>query len=171
MYHRQIYKHFLTNKILKNPQQRRFFKARNMKDLFTLNDDGNGGSTETSNIFSQLSEDVNVVGDQKDKEDKQKHKKAASANADDAVGDKENNLEIGSSRRKGKEKVDNIGDEVDEETNILKSLFDANGIHVSFPLFAYMIGFGCVGCTLFFSGGVNLLASNSLIKRLTLLLL
>lgn len=126
VYHRQIYKHFLTNKILKNPQQRRFFKARNMKDLFALNDDGNGGSTETSNIFSQLSEDVNVVGDQKDKEDKQKHKKAASTNADDAVGDKENNLVIGSSRRKGKEKVDNIGD---EETNILKSLFDANGIH------------------------------------------
>lgn len=168
MYHRQIYKHFLTNKILKNPQQRRFFKARNMKDLFALNDDGNGGSTETSNIFSQLSEDVNVVGDQKDKEDKQKHKKAASTNADDAVGDKENNLVIGSSRRKGKEKVDNIGD---EETNILKSLFDANGIHVSFLLFAYMIAFGCVGCTLFFSGGFNLLASKSLIKRLTLLLL
>ncbi|KAJ4726908.1 Protein CHROMATIN REMODELING [Melia azedarach] len=130
VYHRQIYKHFLTNKILKNPQQRRFFKARDMKDLFTLNDDGNGGSTETSNIFSQLSEDVHVVGAQKDKKQhKQKHKKATAPNAHDAGGDEENNKEIGSSRRKGKEKADNSYDEADAETNILKSLFDAHGIH------------------------------------------
>ncbi|KAF3796343.1 CHROMATIN REMODELING 8 protein [Nymphaea thermarum] len=60
IYHRQIYKHFLTNKILKNPQQRRFFKARDMKDLFTLKDDEDSTSTETSNIFSQLSSNVNV---------------------------------------------------------------------------------------------------------------
>lgn len=30
VYHRQISRHFLTNKNLKNPQQRRFFKARDM---------------------------------------------------------------------------------------------------------------------------------------------
>ncbi|KAJ0052790.1 hypothetical protein Pint_01708 [Pistacia integerrima] len=129
VYHRQIYKHFLTNKILKNPQQKRFFKARDMKDLFTFNDDGDGGSTETSNIFSQLSEDVNLVGVQKEKKlDKQKRKKDAT-NADDGASYKENNLEIGSSRRKGKEKADNNDGEVDEETNILRSLFDAQGIH------------------------------------------
>lgn len=75
VYHRQIYKHFLTNKILKNPQQRRFFRARDMKDLFTLNDDGEGGSTETSNIFGQLSEDVNVVGTNKESTNKEKLKK------------------------------------------------------------------------------------------------
>ncbi|XP_044493848.1 protein CHROMATIN REMODELING 8-like [Mangifera indica] len=127
VYHRQIYKHFLTNKILRNPQQRRFFKARDMKDLFTFNDDGDSGSTETSNIFSQLSEDVNlVVGAQKEK--KLKRKKAAT-NADDDAGNKENNLEVESFRRKGKEKADNNDGEVDEETNILKSLFDAQGIH------------------------------------------
>ncbi|XP_031284408.1 protein CHROMATIN REMODELING 8 isoform X1 [Pistacia vera] len=129
VYHRQIYKHFLTNKILKNPQQKRFFKARDMKDLFTFNDDGDGGSTETSNIFSQLSEDVNLVGVQKEKKlDKQKRKKDAT-NADDGASYKGNNLEIGSSRRKGKEKADNNDGEVDEETNILRSLFDAQGIH------------------------------------------
>ncbi|KAE8708130.1 Protein CHROMATIN REMODELING 8 [Hibiscus syriacus] len=77
VYHRQIYKHFLTNKILKNPQQRRFFKARDMKDLFTLNDDGESGSTETSNIFGQLSEDVNIVGMKEHKQHKQEHSKAA----------------------------------------------------------------------------------------------
>ncbi|KVH94289.1 Helicase, C-terminal [Cynara cardunculus var. scolymus] len=71
VYHRQIYKHFLTNKILKNPQQRRFFKARDMKDLFTLNDDRENGSTETSNLFGQLSEDVNVVASPANNQDLQ----------------------------------------------------------------------------------------------------
>ncbi|XP_011004030.1 PREDICTED: protein CHROMATIN REMODELING 8 [Populus euphratica] len=129
VYHRQIYKHFLTNKILKNPQQRRFFRARDMKDLFTLNDDGEGGSTETSNIFSQLSEDVNVVGTKKEKLKKRKKNKAIAQHADDTIVDNENNSEIRALRREEKEKADCSDGEVDEETNILKSLFDANGIH------------------------------------------
>ncbi|KAF5930518.1 hypothetical protein HYC85_031391 [Camellia sinensis] len=129
VYHRQIYKHFLTNKILKNPQQRRFFKARDMKDLFTLNDDENSGSTETSNIFGQLSGDVNIVGAQKDNEDKQKSVKMAVANADDAAVERGNNSGIGPSKRNGKEKADHSDGEVDEETNIIRSLFDAHGIH------------------------------------------
>ncbi|XP_010526496.1 PREDICTED: protein CHROMATIN REMODELING 8 [Tarenaya hassleriana] len=116
VYHRQIYKHFLTNKILKNPQQRRFFKARDMKDLFSLNDDGdsNGGSTETSNIFGQLSGEINIVGAQTDKQSKAE----------------ENSPEEGSSGNKEMETRDK-GDKAtdDEETNILKSLFDTHGIH------------------------------------------
>lgn len=129
VYHRQIYKHFLTNKILKNPQQRRFFRARDMKDLFTLNDDGEGGSTETSDIFSQLSEDVNVVGTKKEKLKKHKKNKGIAQHADVAIVDNENNSEIRALRREEKEKADCSDGEVDEETNILKSLFDANGIH------------------------------------------
>lgn len=131
VYHRQIYKHFLTNKILKNPQQKRFFKARDMKDLFTLNDDPESGTTETSNLFGQLSEDVNVVGSLKDEEDK--HKTALDASG--ALVDNRDNIETSPSTRKGKGKAD-LGDdeEVNEETNILKSLFDAHGLHVSFSV-------------------------------------
>ncbi|KAM7501478.1 hypothetical protein LguiB_000382 [Lonicera macranthoides] len=130
VYHRQIYKHFLTNKILKNPQQRRFFKARDMKDLFTLTDDVEGGSTETSNIFGQLSDDINVVGVHKDNnQDKQKPIKATTVDADNAAIVNGNKSKIGSSKRKGKEKADQRDGEVDEETNILQSLFDAHGIH------------------------------------------
>lgn len=132
VYHRQIYKHFLTNKILKNPQQRRFFKARDMKDLFTLNDEGESGTTETSNIFGQLSEDANVVGVQKDELDIQRHLGVTVPSADGAVTDKINNLQTEPSRRKGKEKTDDNNGEVDEETNILRSLFGAHGVHVSF---------------------------------------
>lgn len=110
-----------------------------MKDLFTFNDDGDSGSTETSNIFSQLSEDVNLVGAEKEKKlDKQKFKNSAATNAYDTTDDKENSLETGSFKREGKEKADNNNGEVNEETNILKSLFDAQGIHVSFlPVCSY----------------------------------
>lgn len=130
MYHRQIYKHFLTNKILKNPQQRRFFKARDLKDLFILNDDGENGSTETSNIFSQLSEDINILGAKEAEQVKKPHR-TVNSHVDDVEGDRVKNTESGHSRRKGKEKADHADGEVDEETSILKSLFDAQGIHVS----------------------------------------
>ena len=120
VYHRQIYKHFLTNKILKNPQQRRFFKARDMKDLFILKDDGDSNaSTETSNIFSQLAEEINIVGVQSDKKPESDTQLALHKTAE------------GSSEQTDVEMTDKTGEAMDEETNILKSLFDAHGIHVS----------------------------------------
>lgn len=122
VYHRQIYKHFLTNKILKNPQQRRFFKARDMKDLFTLNDDGNGGSTETSSIFSQVSEDVNIVG-APDSQEKPSFQAPAVKDDDSKIGEADN------SDPRGKAGDDNNNGELDEETSILRGLFDAHGIH------------------------------------------
>ncbi|KAK4492466.1 hypothetical protein RD792_003275 [Penstemon davidsonii] len=126
VYQRQIYKHFLTNKILKNPQQRRFFKARDMKDLFTLNDDGNGGSTETSSIFGQLSEEVNVVGAQKDKPKESKIRKSTTSGTERSAIDAGHNLE---GENMSEEKADHSNRKTDEETGILQSLFDAQGIH------------------------------------------
>lgn len=48
IYHRQIFKQFLTNKILKDPKQRRFFKNSDLHDLFTL-----GDGSESSDIFGE----------------------------------------------------------------------------------------------------------------------
>ncbi|EEQ92014.1 hypothetical protein RJZ56_003565 [Blastomyces dermatitidis] len=48
IYHRQIFKQFLTNKILKDPKQRQTFQMSDLHDLFTL---GNDGPTETSGLF------------------------------------------------------------------------------------------------------------------------
>ncbi|KAL0282390.1 UNVERIFIED_CONTAM: DNA excision repair protein CSB [Sesamum angustifolium] len=122
VYQRQIYKHFLTNTILKNPQQRRFFKARDMKDLFTLNDDGDGGSTETSSIFSKVSEEVNVVGPCKDEQDESKVMKPGRLVTGDSATDAGcNNMD--------EEKLNHSDKKADEETSILQSLFDAHGIH------------------------------------------
>lgn len=51
IYHRQIFKTFLTNKILKDPKQKRFFKLNDLHDLFTLGDPDERG-TETGDMFS-----------------------------------------------------------------------------------------------------------------------
>ncbi|KAF5192713.1 Chromatin remodeling [Thalictrum thalictroides] len=132
VYHRQIYKHFLTNKILKNPQQRRFFKARDMKDLFTLQDDAEGGSTETSNIFGQLSGDINVIEARKEKRDKQRTSISAGKGSVDTEldrGTRSSACKPSRSKGKEKEKADQKIGEMDQETNVLQSLFDAHGIH------------------------------------------
>ncbi|RAL11995.1 DNA-dependent ATPase RAD26 [Aspergillus homomorphus CBS 101889] len=50
IYHRQIFKQFLTNKILKDPNQRQTFQMSDLHDLFSLGED-NQGATETSKIF------------------------------------------------------------------------------------------------------------------------
>jgi DNA excision repair protein ERCC-6 len=51
IYHRQIFKQFLTNKILKDPKQRRFFKMNDLHDLFTLAGNDTEG-TETGDMFA-----------------------------------------------------------------------------------------------------------------------
>eukprot|EP00775_Hariotina_reticulata_P009427 gene9427-9593_t len=47
VYHRQIYKSYLTNKVLQDPRQRRFFASRDISDLFTLTDE-HGGTNKRS---------------------------------------------------------------------------------------------------------------------------
>ncbi|KAF8427830.1 hypothetical protein EV426DRAFT_588482 [Tirmania nivea] len=58
IYHRQIFKQFLTNKILKDPKQRRFFKMNDLHDLFTLGSDSTSG-TETGNMFQGAEKSYN----------------------------------------------------------------------------------------------------------------
>lgn len=50
---RQIFKQFLTNKILTNPKQRRFFRSGDLKDLFSLaEDEQDKQDSETHAIFA-----------------------------------------------------------------------------------------------------------------------
>lgn len=50
IYHRQIFKQFLTNKILRDPRQRQTFQLRDLYDLFTLGE-SKEGETETGTLF------------------------------------------------------------------------------------------------------------------------
>lgn len=49
IYHRQVFKQILTNKVLKDPKQRQTFHLRELHDLFTLGD--KDGGTETGSLF------------------------------------------------------------------------------------------------------------------------
>eukprot|EP01134_Creolimax_fragrantissima_P003378 CFRG3378T1 len=55
MYHRQIFKQFLANRVLKDPKQRRFFKSNDLHELFTLNDEPAGSvkKSETATFFAE----------------------------------------------------------------------------------------------------------------------
>jgi DNA excision repair protein ERCC-6 len=56
IYQRQLLKQFLSNKVLSDPKQRRFFKKKQMRDLFTLADDGDDiDNTETGLLFGGTS--------------------------------------------------------------------------------------------------------------------
>ena len=55
---RQIFKQYLTNRILKDPRQRRLFKSNDLMDLFTLGSDSVSTTTETSALFAGTGADV-----------------------------------------------------------------------------------------------------------------
>ena len=57
---RQIFKQFLTNRVLTNPLQRRFFKANDLFELFTLGDTEPKHGTETSAIFAGTGSEVKI---------------------------------------------------------------------------------------------------------------
>lgn len=73
IYHRQIFKQYITNKILKNPKQRRFFKTNDLYELFRLGSDAK--QTESSDIFAGTgSEVVQPSKSKKKKKSKDKEK-------------------------------------------------------------------------------------------------
>ncbi|KAL9956256.1 hypothetical protein ACROYT_G037709 [Oculina patagonica] len=67
IYHRQIFKQFLTNRVLKDPKQRRFFKSNDLYELFTLDNCDKRYGTETSAIFAGSNCEVKVPGSHKRK--------------------------------------------------------------------------------------------------------
>jgi DNA excision repair protein ERCC-6 len=57
IYHRQIFKTFLTNKILKDPSQKRFFKTNDLNELFSftaLDDESNETSALLAGTGSEI---------------------------------------------------------------------------------------------------------------------
>ncbi|CAG5128960.1 unnamed protein product [Candidula unifasciata] len=60
IYHRQIFKQFLTNRVLKDPKQRRLFKSHDMWELFSLGSQDNEEGTETSALFAGTGSDVRI---------------------------------------------------------------------------------------------------------------
>ena len=139
VYHRQIYKEFLTGKVLKDPKQRRFFKARDMMDLFAYDDPqekqrggtgvagsaamGGGAANETAELFAEVEGEI-LAADIEDDED-------------DSViveGQQEEDGEVGTTTIvEGVQRVETNRLNTSKDDNgkgdaaILKSLFDGEG--------------------------------------------
>ena len=74
---RQIFKQFLTNRILRDPRQRRFFKSNDLYELFTL--DPPSKQTETGAIFAGTGSEVNITDATTDKKAVRKRKSRLTA--------------------------------------------------------------------------------------------
>lgn len=125
IYHRQIFKTFLTNKILKDPKQRRFFKVNDLHDLFSLGDQDEVG-TETGDLFNGSETKFNGKKDRKsNKLFKPKHK-----NDDDfyQVANINGVSKLGNFEGDNQEK-DGEQDGNKDESRIMEGLFANSGVH------------------------------------------
>ncbi|KAJ3360588.1 hypothetical protein HDU91_004503 [Kappamyces sp. JEL0680] len=117
IYHRQIFKQFLTNKVLKDPRQRRFFKSNDLYDLFTL-DERNNQDTETGSLFGAV-EGVQVSVEDKTIEGVDKvanFQSALPSQQDGERSDQTNGPDAGPLAE-------------DDDNRILKELFSSTGVH------------------------------------------
>lgn len=93
IYHRQIFKQFLTNKILKDPKQKRFFKMKDLRDLFTLSSEYTRLETEDmiDTSFTVNSEEVLLKSEEADSSKAEADDKNTDANSDASLLEKRNN--------------------------------------------------------------------------------
>lgn len=61
IYQRQIFKHFLSNKILLDPNQKNVLTTSTLQGLFTLEELNNEGDTETASLFKHTKVNVNHI--------------------------------------------------------------------------------------------------------------
>ena len=122
IYHRQIFKTFLTNKILKDPKQRRFFKVNDIHDLFTLGDQDEIG-TETGDLFE--ASEAKYGGQKKRKTNKLV--KGKHTNDDDfhEVASIQGVSKLGNFE--GEEREDNVADR--DDNRLMEGIFSNSDVH------------------------------------------
>ncbi|ODQ46133.1 hypothetical protein PICMEDRAFT_34718 [Pichia membranifaciens NRRL Y-2026] len=119
IYHRQIFKQFLTNKILKDPKQKRFFKMTDMYDLFTLGDDDVKG-TETADLFGADEQTFDGIKERKTKFKSRLTNNKSNTHASPEVKDEGDDDFLKATRLAGVSGLEEYNDEQMRE----KSMFD-----------------------------------------------
>ena len=112
IYHRQIFKQFLTNKILKDPKQRQTFHLSDLHDLFSLGTDD--APTQTSTMFQNAQ--VRYSGNKS----KPAPEQNGSSNAPEAVSQPDKALR----KVTGIASIERYAGEVAEEAAAIKSSSD-----------------------------------------------
>jgi len=118
MYHRQIFKQFLTNRVLKDPKQKRFFKSNDLLELFTFNE-GTKGGTESEAIFAGTGSKIKVK--------KTRRPKESSSGKFKGVPNlvKQRNLQQKEEEELEKKK------NVQQDEYVLSKLFSKSGVHAA----------------------------------------
>ncbi len=135
IYHRQLFKQFLTNKILRDPKQRQNFQLKDLHDLFTLGR-ADDAVTETSELFKGTEVKFQRDGPSSSAS------AAMETPAKIAVGPVTNDLQTGSGVRAltGVVSVEAFDDERDDsaaadqnatnsESRVLEGIFARAGVH------------------------------------------
>ncbi|KAF2157800.1 hypothetical protein K461DRAFT_274031 [Myriangium duriaei CBS 260.36] len=127
IYHRQIFKQFLTNKILRDPKQRQTFQMRDLHDLFTLGE-ANEGQTETGTLFRGT--EVNF-----DKQDSASQNPEDALSSSGSINDKKNDTSdiIGISHQENFEAPDEApdpetGEKATKDDRMLSTIFARSGV-------------------------------------------
>ncbi|TRX90340.1 hypothetical protein FHL15_008705 [Xylaria flabelliformis] len=126
IYHRQIFKQFLSNKVLKDPKHRTTFNLNDLHDLFTLGSSEAAG-TETARLFKGSEVDIHKVA-------------ATTDSASKNPVNNDQNAPSGADEKNGLQRIDGIagledyetGEEAKsatkEEDRIMEGLFARSGV-------------------------------------------
>lgn len=105
IYQRQIFKHFLSNKILIDPNQKNVLTTSTLQGLFTLEEPNYEGDTETASLFKHTK--VNV-------DNKSKHRKKNSSLVGETLKGSSYQKKLEEMRRKAKEISKKIAKDIEK---------------------------------------------------------
>ena len=137
IYHRQLFKQFLTNKILRDPKQRQTFQMKDLHDLFTLGE-ADGHATETSELFQGTEVQFNT-GHGMGSSDQRNHtihnegtNSTSNVESDHTRGVRNMTGVVSLVPFRGEEKEEHkaaSGDATNSEARVMESIFARSGVH------------------------------------------
>ncbi|KAL4799361.1 SNF2 family N-terminal domain-containing protein [Aspergillus venezuelensis] len=136
IYHRQIFKQFLTNKILKDPKQRQTFQLSDLHDLFALGEE-NQGPTETSKIFKEAevtydeneNENDSTAAATNDDNDHQRAVQAENKDISRVTGVASIEKFQGEAEQNTKPNPEDGSSGTNSESRIMEGIFARSGVH------------------------------------------
>ncbi len=136
IYHRQIFKQFLTNKVLKDPKQKRFFKMTDMYDLFTLGDQDTKG-TDTADLFGARETNYSGTKERKSKYLSGVNGRRRASSPDDISednGDSDDFMKVSKMRGVASIQKYDTGEGSkskgnDDDSRLVSQIFKASGVH------------------------------------------
>ncbi|KAJ5096129.1 hypothetical protein NUU61_005485 [Penicillium alfredii] len=132
IYHRQIFKQFLTNKITRDPQQREGFQLSDLYDLFSLTDEDDK-ELETTRLFKNAEvtyqEESDETPARKNGNQPKGKSKARSASPEDAGINSLQGIANIEEFQTASEDTDEQGNPKNSEDHIMHGIFARSGVH------------------------------------------